>query len=70
MIKNYFQPAYYQMAKDVTELTDKGLSKGPVIAKGSGHLMIIDKPQLVAVELCEMLQALRGLKAACSTPRL
>jgi hypothetical protein len=58
MTKIYFDPAWHQYNLGLAKLTRPELSKGPLMAKGCGHLIHKDKLGLVADEMSELLDKL------------
>ncbi|TVY35243.1 hypothetical protein LOCC1_G007925 [Lachnellula occidentalis] len=64
MTRTYFDPAWHAYHEGLAHITHPELSKGPMVAKGCGHLMQRDNPQLVADEVSELLRKLSGDKQA------
>jgi hypothetical protein len=58
MTRTYLDPFWHRYHLGLAQLTKPHLSKGPIEAKGGGHLIQKDVPQLVADELREMLDKL------------
>ena len=58
MTETYFDPAWHLYNEGLAKITEPPLSKGPIVAKGCGHLIVKDDPQLVADELTELLDKL------------
>lgn len=57
----YFDPLWMNYNLGLSKITETHLSKGPIEAKGHGHLIQRDGPQFVADELLEMLGKLRHI---------
>ena len=51
----YLNPMWHEYNQGLTKITDKGCSKGPLIAKGCGHFIQKDDPQFVILLLAELL---------------
>ncbi|TVY32350.1 hypothetical protein LSUB1_G008618 [Lachnellula subtilissima] len=62
MTRTYFDPAWHLYHEGLARITSPELSKGPIIAKGCGHLIQRDNPQLVANEVLEVINKLRNDK--------
>jgi hypothetical protein len=60
----YFDPAWHRYNEGIAKITSRELSKGPVEAKGCGHLIHKDNPELVANEISELLDKLRQDQAS------
>jgi len=58
MTREYFDPAWHRYHQGLAKITTPDLSKGPIIAKGCGHLIQRDNPQLVADEVSDILKKL------------
>ncbi|TVY50915.1 hypothetical protein LCER1_G008412 [Lachnellula cervina] len=58
MTRTYFDPAWHHYHEGLAQITSPELSKGPIIAKGCGHLIQRDNPQLVATEVSEVIKKL------------
>jgi hypothetical protein len=58
MTRKYFDPAWQRYNEGLVKITSPKSSKGPVIAKGCGHLIQRDNPQLVVEEVLEILEKL------------
>ncbi|KIM94823.1 hypothetical protein OIDMADRAFT_171633 [Oidiodendron maius Zn] len=58
MTRAYFDPAWHCYNEGLAKLTTPNLSKGPIIAKGCGHLIQKDNPQFVANEVLEVVKKL------------
>ena len=58
MTRIYFDPAWHSYHEGLAQITSPELSKGPIIAKGCGHLIQRDNPQLVANEVSEVIKKL------------
>ena len=52
---NYTNPCWHRYNEGLTKLTQSQRSKGPILAKKAGHFIQRDDPELVAHELCELL---------------
>jgi hypothetical protein len=48
---NYLSKRWFDHFESLSRLVDPGLSKGPLVAKGSGHFIPLQRPDMVAVEL-------------------
>lgn len=59
MTRTYFDPAWHHYHEGLAQITSPELSKGPIIARGCGHLIQRDNPQLVATEVSEVIKKLR-----------
>ena len=64
MIILYLAPACQRYNEGLVHITRPGLGKGPIIAKGAGHLIHKDKPLFVAEELSEILRKLKRDEAS------
>ena len=58
MTRLYFDTCWHEYNLGLAKLTKPHLSKGPFEAKGSGHIIHMDDPKLVARELVEILDKL------------
>jgi hypothetical protein len=58
MILNYNSPRWFQYLREFSNLVDPNLRKGPIVAKGCGHFIQLQRPDLVALELDELLDKL------------
>jgi hypothetical protein len=59
--QNYNSPSWFQYLEEFSNLVDPNLRKGPIITKGSGHFIHLERPDLVALELNELLDRLFSL---------
>lgn len=58
MTRIYFDPAWHHYHEGLAQITVPESSKGPVMAKGCGHFIQRDNPQLVADEVLEVIKKL------------
>ena len=52
--ERFASPAWHSYNLGLVKLTDPKLSKGPVMAKGCGHFIQKDDPEVVAKETLEL----------------
>jgi hypothetical protein len=60
----YNAPNWRAFLEKLINLGEPSLRKGPKVAKGSGHFIQLDRPDLVAMELSDMLDKLYQLLEA------
>jgi hypothetical protein len=53
--REYLQPGFQHYYDGLVHIQGKGVGKGSIIAKGCGHNVPADNPELVANEICELL---------------
>lgn len=58
MILNYNSPRWFEYLEKFSNIVDPNLRKGPIVVKGSGHFIHLQRPDLVAFELDELLDKL------------
>jgi hypothetical protein len=58
MTRKYFDPAWQRYNEGLAKITSPKSRKGSVIAKGCGHLIQRDNPQLVVEVALEILEKL------------
>jgi pimeloyl-ACP methyl ester carboxylesterase len=60
MSEKYFDPYWQSYSEGLTKLTDSARSRGPIVAKGLGHMLIKEKggPEFVAEQICELLDTM------------
>jgi pimeloyl-ACP methyl ester carboxylesterase len=51
-----FNPATFAYKEGLPRLQGEGIGKGPIIAKGAGHMVIVEAPDVVAQELLELVE--------------
>jgi hypothetical protein len=56
MTLTYFSPAWQVCNEALATITAPERRRGPIIAKGCGHLIMKDDPKLVADELQNLLE--------------
>ncbi|KAI4831255.1 alpha/beta-hydrolase [Aureobasidium sp. EXF-8845] len=56
LVMEYINPVWHKYNQGLALLTSSEKSQGPVIAKGCGHFIQRDDPELVATEICDMIQ--------------
>lgn len=61
MIRNFWFTPIMEYHEGLPHLQGKGRGKGPIVAKGCGHTVQLDGPDIVAAELFEILQAAMNL---------
>jgi hypothetical protein len=61
LMRAFWFPAGIEYYEGLPRLQGKGTGKGPIVAKGSGHIVQLDRPDIVASELFELLQASANL---------
>ena len=54
MTKTYFDPAWQAFNEGLVTITSPEKRKGPIIAKGAGHYIMKETPEIVADELLEL----------------
>jgi hypothetical protein len=48
-------PQWFKYLEEFSNLVDPSFRKGPLVAKGSGHFIPLQRPELIAAELSEIL---------------
>lgn len=56
-MRHAFHPALWAYHSGLPNIQGQGIGKGPVVARGAGHMIHLDRPDLVAAELLELLEA-------------
>jgi len=59
MTTTYMVPFWQEYSQGLMGITPAHLGRGPIIAKGCGHLIHVDNPQLVLDELVLKLNKVR-----------
>jgi len=59
MTKTYITPFWQEYSQGLMRITSANLGRGPIVAKGCGHLIHVDNPQLVLDELVLKLNKVR-----------
>ena len=59
MTKTYMVPYWREYSHGLMGITPPRLGRGPIVAKGCGHLIHVDDPQLVLDELVLKLNKVR-----------
>ncbi|KIM93311.1 hypothetical protein OIDMADRAFT_137962 [Oidiodendron maius Zn] len=63
--RTYHEPVWERASQFFAQATREGRCKGPIVVPRSGHFIPMDTPDVISVELCELLDRVRQSGNTC-----